>query len=156
MDPAYPRPLGSILRKTAAIAAAIVALWAAPAHRLVASESEPDPARPIMRGVFADAFGAQFRDHLSAERLVDELLYYNVQHCFLQVAALGEGFFASDILPPPAGSPIGYDDALGDILAGGGKISEAKSAITWCAGAWLQPSKAQAWLAQSKGFVHCQ
>jgi len=69
-----------------------------------------------MRGVFADAFGTQFRDHLSTQRLADRLRNYKVQNCFMQVCVLGEGYYDSKLLPRPAGMPIGYTDPLKDLL----------------------------------------
>ena len=76
----------------------------------------PATAAGVMRAVFVDAFGTQFRDHLSAQRLVKKLEDYQTQRCFLEVWALGEGFYDSKLLPPPAGLPVGYRDPLGDIL----------------------------------------
>lgn len=135
----------------AALCAALAGLSA------LAAEPGEAPAPPLraqvaMRAVFADAFGTQYRDHLSAQRLVAQLRDYNVQHCFLQVWVLGEGFYDSDILPRPAGLPVGYDDPLADILSQMGQGPDRPVKIH----AWVSPLQthnARAILSPPKGHV---
>lgn len=85
----------------------------------VPSMAAEAPAEDSMalRGVFADAYGTQYRDHLSTVRLAGQLAEYDVQNCFLQVCVMGEGYYKSKMLARPAGLPVGYDDPLNDLLA---------------------------------------
>ncbi len=101
------------------------------------SASAPSQDSLALRGVFADAFGTQFRDHLSTTRLAQQLSDYEVQNCFLQVCVLGEGYYKSDILPRAAGMPIGYNDPLGDLL-NELKAKNAKVRVH----AWISPLQA--------------
>jgi uncharacterized lipoprotein YddW (UPF0748 family) len=149
--PSRPRGRFSPARRkqfqAALCAAALLSALGAPALG-----AEPRAAGPPMRGVFADAFGTQYRNHLNTTRLVDQLRLSNVQHCFLQVCVLGEGFYASSVLPRPAGLPVGYEDPLADILV---QLSDGTTPSVKIH-AWISPFQthnARAILAPPPGHV---